>query len=71
MENVELRRMKEHYLDAEWVRDKEGGLLCINQRLVTEQKKVLKHVFSSLGKNLFSNKSLLNISLPASVCTKL
>ena len=63
--------MKEHYLDREWVRGKNGGLLCINERILSEQKKVLKHVFTTFGKNLLHNKGIMNISLPVTVCTKM
>jgi hypothetical protein len=42
----------------------EGALKLISQRVIQAQDNVLKFVMSTLKKNIFSGKGILNISLP-------
>jgi hypothetical protein len=44
--------------------DKGGGLVLINQPKIAAQDNVLKFMMSTLKKNIFSGKGILNISLP-------
>jgi len=39
-------------------------VININKALIEAQSSVLKSVLSRMGRNLFSGKSILNISLP-------
>jgi len=51
-------------LKNDFVVDKEGGMLLVNQARIAAQNNVLKFIMSTLKKNLFSGKGILNISLP-------
>lgn len=51
-------------LKNDFVVDKEGGMLLVNQATIAAQNNVLKFIMSTLKKNLFSGKGILNISLP-------
>ena len=42
-------------------------MLFINEKLILEQKKVLKHLLKSLGSNMIKGKSLVNISMPIDI----
>ena len=64
------KRVEVHYIDTEWRRNKHGVLICTNQRILDEQKKVAKHVFTTFGRNILRHKSFLSISLPVSICIK-
>lgn len=44
--------------------DKNGGLILVNEPKVAAQDNVIKFMMSTLKKNLFSGKGILNISLP-------
>jgi len=58
--------MKTHYYTNEFERYKSGGIICINEKSINEQKQVFKKVLTSLGSRLFQIKSggILNVSLP-------
>ncbi len=44
--------MTEHYLFNEWVRTKNGGVICTNDAIVTAQKNLFKQTLSKMGKNI-------------------
>lgn len=48
----------------EWKIDQLGGLVNMNMEKIKAQSSVLKLVLKRLGKNLFSGKGIMNISLP-------
>lgn len=63
--------MKEHYLWKDWVRRKEGGVICTNEELVNSQKKLFKDTVTSLGSQILkSGTNVLNLSLPVTVFKK-
>ena len=47
-----------------FVIDKDGGMLLVDKEKIAAQNNVLKFIMSTLKKNLFSGKGILNISLP-------
>lgn len=47
--------------------DKGGGLLLTNQPKIAAQDNVIKFMMSTLKKNIFSGKGILNISLPVEI----
>ena len=47
--------------------DKSGGLVLINAPKIAAQDNVIKFMMSTLKKNLFSGKGILNISLPVEI----
>jgi hypothetical protein len=51
-------------LKDDFVIDKDGGMLLVNQTKIAAQNNVIKFIMSTLKKNLFSGKGILNISLP-------
>lgn len=55
--------MKKHYLFGDWVRIKEGGVLCTNEAQIQTQKSLFKSALTKMGKNLLRGE-LLRISLP-------
>ena len=44
--------------------DKLGGLILTNKQKIAAQDNVIKFIMSTLKKNLFSGKGILNVSLP-------
>jgi hypothetical protein len=55
-------------LSNEWkVDDKDGGLLYLNNDKIAASKGAIKFIISQIGKNIFSGKSMLNISLPVEI----
>jgi hypothetical protein len=54
-------------LKNDFVVDKEGGMLLVNQARIAAQNNVLKFIMATLKKNLFSGKGILNISLPVEI----
>lgn len=54
-------------LKNDFVVDKEGGMLLVNQVRIAAQNNVLKFIMATLKKNLFSGKGILNISLPVEI----
>jgi hypothetical protein len=42
-------------------------MISINEEKLKAQSSVLKDIVKSIGKNLFSGKSILNMSLPVTV----
>ena len=53
---------------GEWVRDKEeGALIFTNEKKIADQKGVLTFIISQIGKNIFSGKSVMSISLPVDI----
>lgn len=63
--------MTEHYLFKDWERKKEGGVVCKNDEIVNNQKKLFKDTISRLGSSfLKKGTGVLNISLPVIVFKK-
>jgi leucyl-tRNA synthetase len=62
--------LKVHYLFQDWDKAKQGGVICKNEAMINEQKKVFGYVIKSLGKNLFKSRNILNISLPVGIFKK-
>ncbi|CAD8184504.1 unnamed protein product [Paramecium pentaurelia] len=57
-----------YFLRQDWKRDmKHGGMIFYNQKKIEAQKRVIKFMLKSIGSNLLSGKSILNISLPVEV----
>ena len=54
-------------LKNDFVIDKEGGMLLVNQERIAAQNNVLNFIMATLKKNLFSGKGILNISLPVEI----
>lgn len=71
---AEIDRQKsvetEHYFSQDWEKAQAGGIVCVNEKMVNEQKKIFKHILASFGKNLFKMKGVLNISLPVGIFKK-
>ena len=44
--------------------DEKGGIVLVNQTKIAAQNNVISFVMSTMKKNLFSGKGILNISLP-------
>jgi len=44
-----------------------GGLILNDKELISFQRGVLKHLIKSMGRNLLSGKSVMNISLPVNI----
>jgi hypothetical protein len=65
---MESRRKKMPYdnlmLKNDFKLDKNGGLILVNKPKMAAQDNVIKFMMSTLKKNLFSGKGILNISLP-------
>jgi hypothetical protein len=53
--------------ENEWIINGKGELININKKKIQAQNDVLKTVFKRLGRNIFSGKSMLSISLPVDV----
>lgn len=62
--------MTEHFLFNEWKVSKNGGVICTNETIIEEQKKVFKLILSRMGSNFFKHKSIMNFSLPVNVFRK-
>lgn len=59
-----------HLWKGEWSVSEAGGLLYIDEDKMREQKKVLTFIIKRIGKNIFSGKGILNISLPVDIFCK-
>jgi hypothetical protein len=68
---IEPRRKKLSYdnliVKNDFKIDKAGGLVLINAPKIAAQNSVIKYMMSTLKKNLFSGKGMLNISLPVEI----
>ena len=51
---------------------KKGGesFLFSNKELITKQNRILKYILSTIGSNLLSGTSVMNISLPVNIFDK-
>lgn len=47
--------------------DKSGGMILVSEAKIAAQDNVIKFMMSTLKKNLFSGKGILNISLPVEI----
>lgn len=65
---MESRRKKAPYenllLKNDFKVDKNGGMILVNEPKIAAQDNVIKFMMSTLKKNFFSGKGILNISLP-------
>lgn len=59
--------MKEHYFFRDWKRLERGGVICIREESLIEQKKALKRIFSMIGSSILKGKSIMNLSLPVQI----
>lgn len=59
-----------HVWEDDWAILKNEGVICTNEKILKEQKKIFGHVLKSLGSNILKSKSILNISLPVSIFKK-
>ena len=57
-------------MKKEWVRSDDGGLICVNEKLLAEHKKIFKHVLASIGTNILKGGNILNVSLPVTIFKK-
>ena len=63
-------RLTEHFLFTEWKIAKNGGVVCTNETIITEQKRVFKLILAKMGNNLLKHKSIMNFSFPVNVFRK-
>lgn len=49
---------------------KNGGVLCVNEAIINEQKKIFKSVLTMMKNNLLNGTNILNISLPVNIFKK-
>jgi hypothetical protein len=65
---MEEKRKKIDYdhimLKKDFVINNGGGMKLVDQVKIAAQNNVIKFIMSTLKKNLFSGKGILNISLP-------
>ncbi len=54
-------------LKKDFISDSKGEMVLINQTKIAAQNNVIKFIMSTLKKNLFSGKGILNISLPVEI----
>ena len=59
-----LKILKEHFLFGEWRRSSKGGVVCANEEVIKEQKRLAKLVITRIGNNIFKGNSCMNVSLP-------
>lgn len=53
---------------VDWQKGHKGGVVCVNEEVVSAQKKVIKAVVAQLGSNFARMKGLMNFSLPIFIC---
>lgn len=53
--------------DAECIVNKSGDLVFVNEEKIKAQSSVLKSVLKKIGANIFTGKSILNVSLPIQI----
>ena len=59
-----FKLLTEHYLFGEWRRSSKGGVVCANEAVIKEQKRIVKLVMTRIGNNIFKGNSIMNVSLP-------
>jgi hypothetical protein len=57
----------ENFLAREWKKMPKGGVLCVDEAVVAEQKRVFKLICKQFGNKLFKLQGL-SISLPVQIC---
>lgn len=57
-------------MKTDWVKAKDGGLICTDEKLLTEHKKIFKHILASIGTNILKGGNILNVSLPVTIFKK-
>ena len=65
-----LKILPEHFLFGEWVRSSKGGVICANEEVIKEQKRIVKMVITRIGSNIFKGNSCMNVSLPIQLFRK-
>ena len=55
---------------GEWIKSSKGGVVCANEEVIKEQKRILKLLVTRMGSNLFKGNSCMNISLPIQIFRK-
>lgn len=66
-ENSTKNTEQKHFIFSEWTRKSKGGVICNDTNAVNEQKKVANFIIKSLGKSIFEQKGILNLSLPVTI----
>jgi hypothetical protein len=59
--------VKNNLLAEEWLRLEEGGLTCINETKIKEQKQIIKKILVKLGETILKQKNIMQISLPVTI----
>ena len=59
--------VKKHFIFSQWNRKSKGGITCIDEKPINEQKKVAKFLVKSMGKNILESKGIFNVSLPVTI----
>jgi hypothetical protein len=52
---------------GDWIINKDGDFVFLNQRVINAQKDVLRFIVSQLCTNLIRGKSIMNMSLPVDI----
>jgi hypothetical protein len=55
------------FQSGDWIVDKNGELVFMNQKVIDAQKDVIKFIIGQLCSNLFSGKSIMHMSLPVDI----
>ena len=53
--------------DAECIVNSSGDLVFVNEEKIKAQSSVLKNILKKIGANIFTGKSILNVSLPIQI----
>jgi hypothetical protein len=54
-------------LHSDFAKNKEGGLLYLNKKVMEDQKRVLSFMLKKMGTNLLTGKSIMSVSLPVDI----
>lgn len=58
----------ENFLSRDWKKLGKGGVICINEAVVAEQKKIFKLICKQFGSKLFKMQGIMSFSLPVQIC---
>ena len=59
--------MKKNLLADEWLRLEEGGMTCINEAKIKDQKQIIKKILIKLGETILKQKNFMHVSLPVTI----
>lgn len=60
-------KWRNYYLRDIWEVNSTGELKCVNEEKLKEQHSIMSYVVNKMAANLFTGKSILNVSLPVSI----